>query len=202
MNKRKTLALIIVVMIIQLLMPAGMVTGKSLEERVTLERGREYKIPIMIYACARNTVNFDYRLTEYNGAGVTDESESGTTAYVVLKENSLGFAEYDSVTYKKPDTDIYCEMKNVRYLYECFLLSDEYVAACDIDSEKVNELGMSQMYYDEPVIDIFDEDFVYTDPAVVRMPKTYVTAKVYKGNHIITGLYVDGVPIEEYAAFK
>lgn len=176
MNRTIVLALSYALALVQLAVPAGMI----LRREGVLNRGVEFKIrtqPVDPYDAFRGRfvrLGFD-NATVPLPAGA--KLANGQKAYAILETDAAGFATVPSVSFTKPDTEAYLKVR-LRYS----------------EPGKAAIIWPFDRYYMEETAAPKAEQ-AYRQRA--RSSSAYITVRVSGGTGVITGLYIDGKPIEQ-----
>lgn len=183
MNTRNALlAAFAVLVIAQWAVPAGMI----LRREASMVRGNEFKLrvrPVDPYDAFRGRyvqLGFD-PITVPPPGGV--RVVPGQKAYALLKADSAGFVMVEAVTSTAPKDGDYLEVT---------LRPDANFGGTG--SGRAQIVWPFDRYYMEETVAPAAER-VYRDQA--SSTTAYVTVRVLNGTGVITGLYLDGVPIEQ-----
>jgi len=176
MNRTIVLSLFAALVLAQLAVPAGMI----LRRETALGRGIEYKLrvrPVDPYDAFRGRfVQLGVDAAQVPlpvGARLAE----GQKAYAILAMDLEGFAVVQSVSFTAPDTEA-CLKVRLR----------------PGDPGKATIIWPFDRYYMEETAAPQAEQ-VYRQRA--RSSSAYITVRISGGTGVITGLYIDGKPIEE-----
>ena len=176
MNRTIVIALFGAIALAQLAVPAGMI----LRRETTLSQGQEYKIrtrPVDPYDAFRGRyvwLGFDMTAVPApSGARMA----LGQKAYAVLETDSEGFVVVKSVSFTKPVTGAYLKVR---------------VRPGDL-GKAVVIWPFDRYYMEESAAPQAEQ--AYRQRA--RSTSAYITVRVLDGTGVITGLYLDGKPIEQ-----
>lgn len=176
MNRTIILVLFAALALAQLAIPAGMI----LRRETALSQGQEYKIrvqPVDPYDAFRGR----FVRLGFDVASVPLPADvrlaGGQKAYAVLEADPEGFVIVKSVSFTTPDTGAYLKVR-VR----------------PSGTGKAEILWPFDRYYMEETA-APEAERLYRERA--RSSAAYITVRVWGGTGVITGLYLDGKPIEE-----
>ena len=176
MNRTIVLSLFAALALAQLAVPSGMI----LRRETALSRGQEYKIrvqPVDPYDAFRGRfVRLGFDVTT---APLPPEARlaRGQRAYAVLETDSEGFAVVKSVSFAAPDGTAYLKVR-----------------LRPSGAGKAQVIWPFDRYYMEETAAPQAEQ-LYRERA--RNSAAYITVRVSDGTGVITGLYLDGKPIEQ-----
>ncbi len=176
MNRNVVLGIFAALVVAQLAIPAGMIAAR---EKVIRE-GQEYKfrvLPVDPYDAFRGRyVQLGFEpVTVPLPAGT--QATAGQTVFVLLDKDGEGFVVVKQVSFTRPDTGEYLRAR----------------LAWPINPGSANVAWPFDRYYMEESIAPQAES-LYRERA--RASAAYVTVRVLDGQGVITGLYLDGQPIE------
>ncbi len=137
----------------------------------TLRSGIEYKFrvePVDPYDAFRGRY-LVISLTDINRASIN--GKGGAKKYAVIKNNADGFADIDSFSDQKPDGVDFVKGK---IQYGSF------------------RLPIDRYYMDEKLAP--KAETIYRE----NRQEAYVTVRVKNGNVVVSGLFINGIAIEEY----
>jgi uncharacterized membrane-anchored protein len=181
MSQKRIIYLFILVVIIQLAVPAVMIARREL----TLKQGVAFKFetaPVDPYDAFRGRyVNLSFK-EEQAPLGRDSNLERGQTAYAYLRKDSNGFAEIYKVKVKPPANENYLKVE-VRY----------------IDSQQGQikfDLPFDRYYLQEEVAQVAEKYYrqVNQDKEIA----SYVVVRVKSGFGVLEELYLDQQPIYQY----
>jgi len=176
MNKRILFAVMVVA---QLCVPAWMIASQE----TVLKKGTVYRFktaPVDPYDAFRG--RYVWLSTELRSAPYANKKEmfSGRTIYVVLEQNSEGFAAVKEVKLSPPQGEDYIKTK-ANYYY----------------NQQVHfNLPLSRFYMNEQKAP--QAERLYRENNRRDKRDAYITARVHKGSVVIEDLYVAGQPIMDY----
>lgn len=173
---RLILILLALVFLAQWLVPVSMILGR---EQV-LKHGTEVRFrvePVDPYDPFRG------RYVRINVNPVADESvewadglKRGESAFAMFEPDAEGFAHARSVLRERPETGLYLEGK------------------VNWPRTRSLDLGLTRYYMNErmaPATERLVADRLRQDADI------HITVRILEGESVITGLYVDGVPVED-----
>ncbi len=169
----------VVIFVIQWMVPAMMIVGQE----VVLDKGQEIKVecqPIDPYDPFRGRyVRIRLNLPLSNGVKLPDPNEyheqQRLYGQLILDEN--GFARVKKITVEPPETDLHVRGKKLQ-------------------RRTTFELGLDRYYMNEklaPEAEKIVRQNIREDSTV------WASLKVWKGRAVLTGIFIDGVPIEDLA---
>lgn len=153
MLKKLMLPMLIISIVIQLLVPVGMIVYGNKAEEDLLKYGKEFKIPVYIQSIYNGSI--DVRFYDYSLYRI------GT--YAIMEEDEEGFANLSTIVEAKPK-------------------STDYICVTWENKEKLADFSINSD---------FDSSIVYEE-------SSYLLIKVYNGDFEVIGLYMDGIPAEEW----
>lgn len=153
MLKKLMLPMLIISIVIQLLVPVGMIVYGNKAEEDLLKYGKEFKIPVYIQSIYNGSI--DVRFYDYSLYRI------GT--YAIMEEDEEGFANLSTIVEAKPETS-------------------DYICVTWENKEKLADFSINSD---------FDSSIVYEE-------SSYLLIKVYNGDFEVIGLYMDGIPAEEW----
>ncbi|HOC70096.1 MAG TPA: GDYXXLXY domain-containing protein [Candidatus Hydrogenedentes bacterium] len=179
MKRTLIFMLFLALVLVQWIVPAGMI----LQRETVLEQGREYKfhvVPVDPYDAFRG---------RFVQIGITagpvslakdEEIVSGKSGYVVFETDPEGFAVVKNVLLKRPEGEAYLK-----------------VGLRKERNGKVSIIWPFDRYYmEESAAPVAEKRYrERTGNADV-----YILARIHKGTGVITGLYLDGLPVERWIA--
>lgn len=175
MNRHIVFSLFIMVAAVQLFVPASLI----LRREHVIKNGSEYKLraaPVDPYDAFRG------RYVRIGMDTVTlplpaDQSfEEGLKAFAVLETAADGFASVKSISYSRPEGTNYLS-----------------VGLRNAGSGNVAVIWPFDRYYMEEFM-APEAERLYREKA--RTHTAYITVRILKGMGVVTGLHVDGEPIE------
>ena len=166
-----------VIFAIQWIVPAMMIVGQE----VVLDKGQEIKIecqPIDPYDPFRGRyVRVRLNLSLPENMELPEEFHEQQRVYAHLMLDEEGFVEVKEITAEEPENVLYVRGNIPRW-------------------RGAFELGLDRYYMNEKLAPEA-EKIVRTN---IREDSTvWASLKVWKGRAVLTGIFVDGVPIEELA---
>lgn len=176
MLKKLLSPVLITALIIQLLVPVGMIVFSSVKKNSMVKNGLELQFYADIENIDKNTMklriptilNFSYS-DDYSEYSDVDTSK---TRYAVLSANENGFASIVTIQNEVPESPYYVDYDEFLYYNRIEYKSRESIAF--------------RGYYP------FSKN--YSNACVT------ITAAVYKGELTVTGVFIDNVPIEDVSA--
>lgn len=183
MNKRTILlAAFTVLVLAQWAVPSSMI----LRREASLRQGKEFKLrvrPLDPYDAFRGRfvrLDFDVVAVAPPGGGPVVPDQK---AYALLKADSAGFAMVESVSLAPPDSNDYLAVT----------LQPEYNLRTGNTGKAQIVWPFDRYYMEEAAAP--EAERIYRERA--RNSMVYVTVRISRGTGVITGLYLDGQPIEE-----
>lgn len=165
------------IFIIQWLVPAMMIVGQE----VVLDKGQEIKIecqPIDPYDPFRGRyVRIRLNLTLPEDMKLPDEFYEQQRVFAHLVADEEGFVEVSKITAEEPENVLYVRGNKPRW-------------------RNAFELGLDRYYMNEklaPEAEKIVRNNIREDSTV------WASLKVWQGRAVLTGIFVDGVPIEDLA---
>ena len=185
MLKKHGLLLLVIVMIIQLCVPAGMIVSKLAISFLTEKYGTEYKIPLDYVSFNKETGFLYYNL--YSG----DESDGffHPVPFYSVATGEDGFAVL-TPGFEKPKHSSYIASKKEAYIYE-YLVGHIYIG-------KLKSIDLLWLLDEKVMIDDPDEDYSWYDGTIACYSEAYLLAYVYNGNISIKEVYIDGIPAKQF----
>ena len=181
MNKKITITLFVFLAVIQLAVPAVMISKREL----TLRNGERFKFataPIDPYDAFRGRyVRLNFAESEYPLPSGLD-IERGEWIYAHLKKGENGFAEITNLTATPPSEISYLKVK-VRYINRS-------------KKEVMLDFSFDRYYLEEDVAQMAEK--YYQQLTRKQQLDSYVTVRVDDGFAVLEELYLDGQPILEY----
>lgn len=154
MLKKLMLPIMIITIVVQLLVPVGMIAYGNKAEEGLQQYGKEFRFPVKVYSVENGNVNFS----------ITESAVFyGNDRYGVIEEASDGYAYFYETTAIKP--------KGTDYI-------------------RLNEENRKEM-------DTFFVECEYAYRNIVE-ESAYLVVRVYNGDVEIAGLYMDGIPAQEW----
>jgi len=175
---KPTLSLLLFAVLIpaQLFVPASMI----LEQETALQKGQEYKLlsrPVDPYDAFRGRY---VRLSLDSAEVAVPASQQKTTnqkAYALLETDAEGFAHVKEVVFDKPAGTDYLKVR----------------VGSSVGGKAIVIWPFERYYMEESKAP--QADILYR--SLDNDSEAYITVRVYKGTGVITGLYIDDIPIEE-----
>ncbi len=178
MSRKILIALLAVLSVAQLAVPAGMIMRRE----AALSRGREYKIrvrPVDPYDAFRGRYIWLGMDTFTVPVPKGTPLAYGQKVYAILETDPEGFATVNSVSFTAPETGDYLKVRLHQYggggpgMTQVVLPFDRY-------------------YMEENAAPEAEKRFRQRG----RSATAHITVRVLGGTSVISGLYLDGVPIE------
>ena len=173
MLKKHGLAALIIVIVLQLSVAAGMIASVFVSDSYTEKYGTEYKFKV------------SYFWTDEDGWLHCDLAANGLYSfrnerYSVVSVGSDGYAMITK-TEEKPETSSYIKNRAAGYSIpeKCV-----YVKGLTIPEQATQP----QTY----------EEYLENGPIVPEYPEAYIVAYIYNGRISVKNMYIDSVPVEEY----
>ncbi len=157
MSKKLMLPILIISIVIQLLVPVGMIAYGNKVEDDLQKYGKEFKIKVYIQSIYNGSV--DVRFYDYNLFRLGH--------FAVMEEDEEGYANLNTITSSKPKTS-------------------DYIIITRENKEKLAD---------------FYVDSSFTS-SIVEEENSYLVIKVYNGDFEIVGLYIEGIPADEWVKDK
>lgn len=154
MLKKFMLPILIISIVVQLLVPVGMIAYGNKAEEDLQKYGKEFKFQASVYSIEKG--NISYSLLE--SAVFYQEGRYG-----VIEEDSSGYAYFVETTAGKPN-------------------GTDYIRLNRENREKIKAFSVESEYAYRNIIE----------------ESAYLVAKVYNGDFEIVGLYMDGIPAQEW----
>ncbi|MBM7556160.1 GDYXXLXY domain-containing protein [Halanaerobacter jeridensis] len=181
MNKKVTISLFVFLAVIQLAVPAVMISKREL----TLRNGERFKFataPIDPYDAFRGRyVRLNFAESEHPLPSGLD-IERGEWVYAHLKKDENNFAQITNLTLTPPVEQSYLKVK-VRYINRR-------------RKEVMLEFSFDRYYLEEEVAKVAEK--YYQQLTRRQQLDSYVTVRVNDGFAVLEELYLDGQPILEY----
>lgn len=184
MNTKLTLALLALVAVAQIAVPAGM----ALQQEASLHWGRQIKVAIQPVDPSQpfmgRYVALQFRDLDIKGGG---NFSPGQTVYVELEEDANGFARAKSILAAPPVNLPYLPARalggyggttRIAYPFSRFYMREEEAPNVErqVAARRRNGVGNSPD----------------------TKTNAYVTVRVWKGTATLEQLYIDNIPVDEY----
>ncbi len=154
MRKRIMLPILIISIVIQLLVPVGMIAYGNNAEVDLQKYGKEYKFRIKVYSIYNGEIS-------YSLSDVAELYQDGK--YGIIGEDEDGYAVISEIKTTNPEVPNYIRINR------------------------------------ETRIKLNDYSFVPVQRYIsVQEQSAYLIVKIHKGNFELVGLYIDGIPVEEW----
>ena len=187
MLKKHGLLLLVIVMIIQLCVPAGMIANRLMRSFLTEKYGTEYKIPLDYVSFDEETGFLYYNL--YSG----DESDGVfyPVPFYSVVTGEDGFAVL-TPGFEKPKHSSYIASRKEGYTYE-YLVGRMHIG-------KLKTIDSFWLLDEKVMIDDPDEDYDWFEGTIACYSEAYLHAYVYNGNISVKEIYIDGIPAKQFIA--
>lgn len=182
--RKKLFYVLIAVFVLQLIVPACMIVYSVSSQRVIETYGKEYNVKIIPYDVASDgEILFNPRYCSISFPSY-DDVRSGYT-YIQLGEFSDGAAYAESISHDKPDSPYYIRGEKSSYSWHFPITS--------YHTDKDTADKMKAYMREHPHLGWFSEPTYDQDIITLRI-------YVYKGKMTAEGIYINGIPMEEFFA--
>lgn len=173
MRKKLMTVFLVITLVVQLFVPAVMITCRYMEQHIAEENGEMFTFSVTQMSYYNSSFHFRMILNTRNNYLVPE----------VFTDGIAYFKSYD----EKPDTDTYidCSMRDYRTSEYGVSFPDIYIVTDDYRNLEFVEFMRHHYYEDEK------SGYVYYDECLVE-------AYVYKGKLFVSAVYIDGVDAKEY----
>ncbi len=176
MLKRITLPILIVAMVIQILTPVAMIGIAENKTEKIISEGTEYKFQIQLSNVNDGVVHYRL-LNSFMTYALSNDF------YFLIEVDEYGFAHYKAMMENIPANGIY--VSPTKKNSNAFL-------SCAVDTELE--------YIDFDFLSSNDNESLFgnTDESSGSGISDYIVVKIYEGDVVVTGVYIDNVPIIEW----
>lgn len=181
--RKKLFYVLIAVFVLQLIVPACMIVYSLSSQRSIETYGKEYNVKIIPYDVASDgEILFNPRYCSISFSSYAD-TRSGVS-YIQLGEFADGTAYAESISHDKPDSPYYIRGEKNSYSWSFPIIS--YPA----DKDTADKM---KTYIEKHHLGWLSEPAYGQDIITLRI-------YVYKGKMITEGIYINGIPMEEFFA--
>lgn len=175
MKNKLRIIILVVVIVLQILLPVGMIIYENVTSGYTTEKGEIFRFRLERVTCSEYSIIFSVENPTVWGV-----------KYAVLENDQDGFAVMTGSN-KKPSGNNYIKSKSKRFDFPVNTIeTDEFKGKL-----KMITLYSSRVYSDLEKADLDGWREMFFKEA-------YVEAYVYKGEVVPIAVYVEGLPLKEF----
>lgn len=195
MKKHLKLYLFIILIVIQIFIPAQMIFSRQ----ITLNAGKEFKfrvMPVDPYDPFRGRyLSIRVKNDEIPVDGEYDYRDN-QTVYVSVENNSEGYAEFTGVSPHPPKSGDYIKTKVDYILYDNHTISIDGKARRLKPSAVRIRVPFERYYMPETKAPLAEK--MYNEKVREENEDVYVTVRILNGMSVLDKLFIEGKTIEQY----